>query len=127
MTISAQIIEVLDALCAKFGIAVDWTQENILPYLQTLAEKCISYEIATSIAWLVLAAILIAIGIVLIIINWDKSDFDTCLGALVLGCLVIIPGTLVAMAQIYDILACIYFPEKEILETAHLLYRKFSA
>ena len=35
---SEQIIEVLNALCEKFGIAIDWTAENVMPYLTDLAE-----------------------------------------------------------------------------------------
>ena len=31
---SNEIIKVLDALSDKLGIAVDWTSENVLPYLQ---------------------------------------------------------------------------------------------
>ena len=30
---SQQIIEVLDYLFEKFGIAIDWTSENIMPYI----------------------------------------------------------------------------------------------
>lgn len=51
MVISDQIIAVMNDLCQKFGIAIDWSQENIIPYLTELAKKYISYEIATSIAW----------------------------------------------------------------------------
>lgn len=35
-----KIIEALDLLCEKFGIAVDWTSENILPYAY---ELCLRY------------------------------------------------------------------------------------
>lgn len=27
-----QIVEVLNALCEKFGIAVDWSSENVVSY-----------------------------------------------------------------------------------------------
>ena len=68
MTISSQIIEVLNDICKKFGIAIDWSQENILPYLQELAGKYISWEIATSVAWLIGAAIIIVVGIIELIV-----------------------------------------------------------
>ena len=45
MTVSSEIIEVLDYLGEKFGIAIDWTSNNVLPYLQTLADKFIKWEI----------------------------------------------------------------------------------
>lgn len=52
MTFSSQFIEVLDALCEKFGIVVDWTSQNVLPYATELAARIISYEIWTSVVWI---------------------------------------------------------------------------
>ena len=49
MTVSEQIIQVIDALCEKFGIVVDWTSESVIPYLEILCTKLIKYEICTSI------------------------------------------------------------------------------
>ena len=62
MSFSSQFIEVLDALCEKFGIAVDWTSQNVVPYLTDLAARIITYEIWTSAAWIVIAAILFLIA-----------------------------------------------------------------
>ena len=45
---SEEIIKVLDALAEKFGVAVDWTSANVIPYLEQLCSKCVNYEIATS-------------------------------------------------------------------------------
>lgn len=36
---SEQIIEVLEYLGGKFGIAIDWTTENIMPYLEELLKR----------------------------------------------------------------------------------------
>ena len=72
MTVSDQIIAVLNDLCEKFGVAIDWSSENIIPYLQALCEKYIHYEIATSIAYIVLACIGIAITMFIV----KKTDFD---------------------------------------------------
>ena len=55
MTFSSQFIEVLDALCEKFGVAIDWTSQNVLPYVIELAARIVSYEIWTSAAWIVIA------------------------------------------------------------------------
>ena len=62
MSFSSQFIEVLDALCAKFGIVIDWTSQNVVPYLTGLAARIITYEIWTSAAWIVIAAILFLIA-----------------------------------------------------------------
>ena len=45
MEVSNQIIEVLDYLSAKMGIVVDWTAENMVPYLTDLIERMVSYQI----------------------------------------------------------------------------------
>ena len=50
---SNEIINVLNALTEKFGIAIDWTSMNIIPYLEQLVNKYINYEITTSIIWII--------------------------------------------------------------------------
>ena len=45
MSFSSQFIEVLDALCEKFGIAIDWTSKNVMPYVTDLDARIITYEI----------------------------------------------------------------------------------
>ena len=61
MSFSSQFIEVLDALCDKIGIAIDWTSQNVVPYVTDLATRIITYEISTSVAWIVIAAIVFLI------------------------------------------------------------------
>ena len=51
VTVSDQIIQVLDALCDKFGLAIDWGAQNVLPYAQELMGKMVSYELWTSLVW----------------------------------------------------------------------------
>lgn len=55
MQVSDQIIKVLDNLCEKFGLAIDWTSETVLPYVSTLMTHLISYEIWSSVANIVFA------------------------------------------------------------------------
>ena len=62
MSFSSQFIEVLDALCEKFGIAIDWTSQNVVPYVTELATRIIAYEIWTSAAWITIAAIVFLIA-----------------------------------------------------------------
>ena len=60
MTVSEQIIKVLDALGEKIGIAVDWTSQNVVPVAQQICERYIRYEIVMSILWTVLELGIIA-------------------------------------------------------------------
>lgn len=113
MTVSSEIIEVLDYLGEKFGIAIDWTSNNVLPYLQALVDKFIKWEISTSILWIAIATFIIAMIIILMNLKgFRKINEDTYgmlwtfAGILILGFFAII------CFQIFDIVECNVFPEK---------------
>lgn len=110
---SSEIIKVLDELCARFGIVIDWSSENAIPQLKILAEKLVQYELKTSMVWLVFGVVLIVIGISFIVFDScvDLDGLGTCIGVLV-----IITGIVVVLFQIMDIIACNTFPEKIIIE-----------
>ena len=118
MTVSSEIIEVLDYLGEKFGIAIDWTSNNVLPYLQTLADKFIKWEISTSIVWIVIAAFVIAIIIGLMSLKGVReANEDYCDGMLwVLAGVIIIVSFIVICIQIFDIIECNIFPEKALYD-----------
>ncbi len=44
---SEEIIKVLDDLGQRFGVVIDWTAENVLPYIEDLLKRIVYYEIAT--------------------------------------------------------------------------------
>ena len=68
MEFSQEIINVLDYLYSKFGITIDWTSENVMPYLEELCGRYIQYEIYTSIAWCVtVGAVVVGIGLIWLI------------------------------------------------------------
>lgn len=59
---SEEVIKILDALAEKFGLAIDWTSANVLPYLQQLCGKYVTYEIATSVVWILIGICLLFVG-----------------------------------------------------------------
>lgn len=61
---SDEIIKVLDDLGDRFGIAIDWTSENVLPYLQNLMDRFITYNIAMDILYIVVCVIIIVGAII---------------------------------------------------------------
>ena len=113
---SDEIIKVLDDLSERLGIAVDWTSQNVLPYLQELCDKYISYEIWTSIVYILIClavAILMLYGISKLHDIWyDETDGFL---AIVYGCLLIV-SLIVVVVQIFDIVTALTFPEKLIYE-----------
>ena len=114
MTVSAQIIEVLDDLCRKFGLMIDWSQENILPYLQELVSKYIQWEVAVSWMYILMGAALLLVAIILFIVEYKT---DASVGFFYFLAIVLIAAALLIFGiQAYDILTCKFFPEKQILE-----------
>jgi hypothetical protein len=77
-----EIIKVLDYLGEKFGMAIDWTQENVLPYAQDLAERFIKFNIIEDVMWLAFWALSLVAGIIVSILmvksfqkaNASKAD-----------------------------------------------------
>ncbi len=114
MSVSSQIIDVLNHLGMKFGLAIDWSQENIIPYLQELAGKYISWEIATSWMYIIFGVALILCAIVVWVIEVKTS---TSLGSFYFLAIFLVAAALLTFGvQTYDILTCKFFPEKQILE-----------
>lgn len=128
MEFSKEIISILDYLCAKFGIAIDWTSENVMPYLESLCEKYIEYEIYTSIAWIVLMfTITIIVSIPLSVahkraesVEWDWYKYDDRCGIAmslwIAFAIMLLASILVTCSQVFDIVECCTFPEKTIFE-----------
>lgn len=115
MQVSDQIIEVLNYLGEKLGVTIDWTSENVLPYVQTLCGKYINWEIATSVAWLVIGLILIVLAIISFKGARNPNIDDEGFLYMVFVILLIL-GVIVMFAQVFDIIKCIYIPELKIYE-----------
>lgn len=114
---SEQVIAVLDAFCDKIGVAVDWTQANVFPYVQELMSRYIAYEIATSVLWCVLAAI--GLGITYALFRkahkcCPGTDVEYCAcAAFIVLCVL---SACVLCQQALDIVTCLTFPEKIFIE-----------
>ena len=124
MTVSEQIIQVLDNLGEKFGLALDWSSENILPYASELMNKAVSYKLWMNIGTLAF----IGIGM---IISWtiffktiknkdfDWSDSKTGLIAFVSIIVAAVFSMIFIFCAIYCIpiiITCLIFPEKIIFD-----------
>ena len=130
---SDEIIKVLDALAERFGIAVNWTSENVLPYLEQLCGKYVNYEIATSVVWMILGLLLCIVEVVCYKIVHKNKDWgvDPDEGApdnyivrifLYFGVIFIfIISMIVIGTQIFDIITCVTFPEKIIIDELKMI------
>ena len=117
MSFSSQFIEVLDALCDKIGIAIDWTSQNIVPYVTDLATRIITYEIWTSAAWIVIMAIvfLIAWKMTKNLCKEDRFEDEWFSGWVIRIIIGIIFFTVIVF-QVFDIIEALALPEKTLYD-----------
>lgn len=129
---SAQIIEVLNDICDKFGIAVDWTSKNIQPYLKELMTKCVNYKLATDIVWLVVGIVLLIIGGVLMRFAFNNNrkyheikDYyermhssldETVAAQIIFGGICLGIAVILTLYFTINLVTCVTFPEKVILD-----------
>ncbi len=121
MQVSNEIIKVLDYLCEKVGVTIDWTNSNVLPYVEQLCTKYIKWEIVTSIAWLIIG--IIGIIISAIVLRWCYKRYNTkCylddLEYILIACSLIAVFTCIILIgfEMFDIIECCAFPEKAIYD-----------
>lgn len=106
----------LQKLAEQFGLALDWGSENVVPYLQQLAERVVKYEVSQSIFWLVVGVLLILIGIGLfVLVGKGDLDSETANYFVILGFCAIGIGVVIIGCQISDLIECKYLPEKILL------------
>lgn len=142
MTVSDEIIKVLNAFSKKIGITIDWTQNNILPYMQKLCDKYITYEMITSIFWIIIGICLLILGIYCIKKSkyyWMKEKeekkkgkgdteeaYDANVTCFVFACAAtacILFGVVIIIDNILNIITCVTFPEKKILKELQTVYK----
>ena len=71
-----EIIKVLDELGKRFGIVIDWSNQNIIPYLQELLKRFICYRNITACVEIIISIAMTIGGIVMFkfLNKWKKSD-----------------------------------------------------
>ena len=142
MNLSEQVISILDDLSKRFGVVVDWSIENILPYAQDLCSRMAKYKLVTHTSTLILLVIMMSIEIFLLskvfsewknikkgkLENNDSIYFERVryYGIELTGIgwvFIIVGGTLILITAmtipccIEDIIECVYLPEKVIIDT----------
>ena len=128
METSNKVVEVINVLCEKLGIAIDWTSENIMPHLEQLCGKYVQYELWTSVFWIVFCVLFAVIFFVVALIvgkrcgrediNWNSYHplpWVTVVAWILCACFAI--GFIFVFAiEAQDIIACLTCPEKVVLD-----------
>lgn len=121
---SSEVSEVLNTLGEKFGLFVDWSQQNAQPYIEDLIQRVAQYKIATNICGLVILALIITASTIMIIrfckmkssgrITVDNDEFE--IGLMVVSAVCLIMGIIISIFVIQDIFKCYYIPEMVFIE-----------
>lgn len=86
---SEEVIKVFDYIGEKLGVAIDYTQENIYPYLEDLWHRYITFEIVKHSIGCAVASIMLIIALFVVkklysyykqALNGDVDGFFFCLG-----------------------------------------------
>lgn len=114
MQISDEVIKILEYLGQKIGVTIDWTSNNVLPYVEQLCKKFITWEISTSYAWIAIAGGVIIFSLIFAILINRLSGCDG-VEWFIFG--IIASAMVVVIAfQVFDIIECQTFPEKAIYD-----------
>lgn len=123
MSFSENFINIMDAICKKMGIVIDWSNKNILPYIEQLSTRIVDYEKCTSLAWLIFATIILFIGIVILkkaTENLKNNNYcycdDTGILCGIIGSVLIMVSVVCIIVDVGDIITCLTLPEKTIIE-----------
>ena len=122
---SEEIIKVLDELGKRFGIVIDWSNQNIIPYLQELLKRFICYRNITACVWIILsiAMTISGVGMIRALNEWRKSndygdyDDDTLVElGYIFSVFIIALGIALIIGNVFGIIKNVCMPEMAIYE-----------
>lgn len=128
-----KVIEVLEYIGEKVGIAIDWSAENVWPQVAEFMSRYATYEIARSIVFIVGELVTIVIFACIWIMmskSYKKKDglwyYNDDITNGVLVCSVIVSFGLIALmiCGVIDIVAWSIVPEMKFIETISELMNK---
>ena len=88
MTISSEITNVLNDLGSRFGVLIDWSSQNVMPYVQDLVSRIAKLQMCNSIIAIVCGIACLIVTI--LIIRFSVKHWEDCIEEVVGTSLVII-------------------------------------
>ena len=115
MTISSEITNILNDLGSRFGVVIDWSSQNVVPYVQDLVSRIAKLEMCNSIIALVFGIICLVAGIICIRFfakHWE-DEVEEIIGTLVIifGILSVVGMCTLIPIGINGLTKAIYLPE----------------
>lgn len=116
-----KVIEVLQYLSEKFGIAADWTSDNIAPYIKDLIQRIATYEFYSSLAVTIVVVILFIICLMGLRYFYKHLEDDIEIGAmLAVFCgigIVVLP--IIGFCEVDEMIKAKTLPEVVAIEYLH--------
>lgn len=113
ITFAKDLIDVLDYVGDKLGATIDWSSNNLVPYLQELGEKIVNYKAGLAWFYIGLAGLLAVIALILLIVSglncWNE-------GLLFASVCFFAAAIVIAIINARTLVTCNTFPEKVILD-----------
>lgn len=111
------MVEVIRELSEQLGVAIDWSNQNIIPYMNDLLHRYVQSEMIKSILWIVL----FVSGIILVCVflnNYKKNIKDESLkGNFDAACVVVIGILSVLICSFIEyIIEISIFPEQTFVQ-----------
>lgn len=132
-----EIISVIDTLCEKFGIAIDWSTENVFPAVQELISRYSKYLFINNIYGIILSSIgMIACSIIVIKVikafsekkPWTINEYENLSDRAIVTFMVGGSGGIISIAatlkMIHNLLKISTIPEIYVLEEILKLLEK---
>ena len=126
---SSEASEVLNTLGEKFGLFVDWSQQNVQPYIEDLMQRVTQYKIVSNICGLVFMMLVVITSAIVIFrflkmksygkITIDNEEQEITLVIISSVCLLI--GLVTSILIIKNIFQCYYIPEIAFIEEINKL------
>lgn len=115
-----KVIEIINTLCEKVGMTINWGSENVMPYIQELITKCSKYFLISD-SFVVGTSLLIAIVCVVVVISifkkiikeCDCDDFVACM--LLISGFIFVTSIVVFFLNIDHLIQDLTFPEIRII------------
>lgn len=132
---SNEIIKVLDELGKRFGIAIDWTSENVIPYLKYLGERYANWILVINLIGLTLSLAVIIVWSIVLHKNKNFGVYrynsisgpkEDNFGRLFVSAIIYVVGGVILLVTLFNAAECLVFPEKVIFDKLIDIYQTMS-
>ena len=129
-----ELCNVIDKIAEKIGVVIDWTNENVFPFIQDIMQRYRTMSIVGNLVAIIVCAIIITICVIVVtkmikgIVNglknevssiWFDADYDELSTlSIVTSVIIIIPllvSVIVLCVAAVDLIGWLYVPEVKFL------------